>query len=259
MKTEPFLIPSRLPKTKTAAPEPVAIIGISCAFPMAENPEMFWENLAGEKDCISEIPPERWDWRQYYGDPQKDKNASNVKWGGFIDETAQFDPLFFGISPHEAEMMDPQQRLLMMHVWKAIEDAGRSAKSLSGTNTGIFAGTTNSGYAQEASKFHIEIEGSSAAGTVPSIGPNRMSYFLNIHGPSEPIETACSSSLVAVHRAVRQFRPETAASRLQEASMLLCRRICISALIKRECSVKTGDAKHFPIKRTGMSELKVRA
>lgn len=104
---------------------------------MAENPEMFWENLAGEKDCISEIPPGRWDWRQYYGDPQKDKNASNVKWGGFIDETAQFDPLFFGISPHEAEMMDPQQRLLMMHVWKAIEDAGCSAKSLSGTNTGI--------------------------------------------------------------------------------------------------------------------------
>ncbi|WP_366572803.1 type I polyketide synthase [Bacillus velezensis] len=207
MKTEPFSIPSRLPKTKTAAaPEPVAIIGISCAFPMAENPEMFWENLAGEKDCISEIPPERWDWRQYYGDPQKDKNASNVKWGGFIDETAQFDPLFFGISPHEAEMMDPQQRLLMMHVWKAIEDAGCSAKSLSGTNTGIFAGTTNSGYAQEASKFHIEIEGSSAAGTVPSIGPNRMSYFLNIHGPSEPIETACSSSLVAVHRAVRAIQ-----------------------------------------------------
>ncbi|ARJ75590.1 polyketide synthase [Bacillus velezensis] len=207
MKTEPFLIPSRLPKTKTAAaPEPVAIIGISCAFPMAENPEMFWENLAGEKDCISEIPPERWDWRQYYGDPQKDKNTSNVKWGGFIDETAQFDPLFFGISPHEAEMMDPQQRLLMMHVWKAIEDAGCSAKSLSGTNTGIFAGTTNSGYAQEASKFHIEIEGSSAAGTVPSIGPNRMSYFLNIHGPSEPIETACSSSLVAVHRAVRAIQ-----------------------------------------------------
>ncbi|MDQ8055997.1 type I polyketide synthase [Bacillus velezensis] len=207
MKTEPFSIQSRLPKTKTAAaPEPVAIIGISCAFPMAENPEMFWENLAGEKDCISEIPPERWDWRQYYGDPQKDKNASNVKWGGFIDETAQFDPLFFGISPHEAEMMDPQQRLLMMHVWKAIEDAGCSAKSLSGTNTGIFAGTTNSGYAQEASKFHIEIEGSSAAGTVPSIGPNRMSYFLNIHGPSEPIETACSSSLVAVHRAVRAIQ-----------------------------------------------------
>ncbi|MFP3633770.1 SDR family NAD(P)-dependent oxidoreductase [Bacillus sp. SIMBA_033] len=207
MKTEPFLIQSRLPKTKTAAaPEPVAIIGISCAFPMAENPEMFWENLAGEKDCISEIPPERWDWRQYYGDPQKDKNASNVKWGGFIDETAQFDPLFFGISPHEAEMMDPQQRLLMVHVWKAIEDAGCSAKSLSGTNTGIFAGTTNSGYAQEASKFHIEIEGSSAAGTVPSIGPNRMSYFLNIHGPSEPIETACSSSLVAVHRAVRAIQ-----------------------------------------------------
>ncbi|MCP4156768.1 MAG: polyketide synthase, partial [bacterium] len=112
------------------------------------------------------------------------------------------DPLFFGISPREAELMDPQQRLLMLYVWKAIEDAGYCAKSLSGTQTGIFVGTGISGYSELIAKSNAAIEGYTSTGTVPSVGPNRMSYFLDIHGPSEPIETACSSSLVAIHRAV---------------------------------------------------------
>ncbi|MCP4686175.1 MAG: polyketide synthase, partial [bacterium] len=122
--------------------------------------------------------------------------------GGFIDGIGDFDPMFFGISPREAELMDPQQRLLMLYVWKAIEDAGCSAKSLSGTQTGIFVGTGISGYSELISKAAIPIEGYTSTGMVPSVGPNRMSYFLDIHGPSEPIETACSSSLVAIHRAV---------------------------------------------------------
>ena len=76
---------------------------------------------------------DRWDWREYYGDPAAAANKTSIKWGGFIDGIAGFDPLFFGISPKEAEMMDPQQRLLMMYVWKAIEDAGYSAKRIAGT------------------------------------------------------------------------------------------------------------------------------
>ncbi|MCG8508522.1 MAG: polyketide synthase, partial [Rhodospirillales bacterium] len=129
-------------------------------------------------------------------------NKTNIKWGGFIDGVGEFDPLFFGISPREAELMDPQQRLLMTYVWLALEDAGYSASSLSGSSTGIFIGTTISGYSGLIAKANIAIEGYSSTGMVPSVGPNRMSYFLNVHGPSEPIETACSSSLVAVHRAI---------------------------------------------------------
>src|SRR5439155_2922454 len=102
----------------------------------------------------------------------------------------------------EAEQMDPQQRLLMMYVWKAIEDAGYSAESLSGTNTALFVGTTSSGYSERVSRAHMAIEGYSSTGQTPSVGPGRMSYFLNLHGPSEAIETACSSSLVAIHRGV---------------------------------------------------------
>ena len=100
--------------------------------------------------------------------------------------------------------MDPPQRLLMTHIWLALEDAGYAASSLSGTNTGIFVGTTGigSGYGNLITNAGIPIEGYSATGIIPSIGPNRMSYLLNLHGPSEPIETACSSSLVAIHRGV---------------------------------------------------------
>ncbi len=96
--------------------------------------------------------------------------------------------------------MEPQQRLLMTYAWKAIEEAGYSARSLSGSKTGIFIGTGNTGYSSLLS--NVDIEGSAAANMSPSAGPNRVSYFLNIHGPSEPIDTACSSSLVAVHHAV---------------------------------------------------------
>ncbi|EIW16728.1 type I polyketide synthase, partial [Pelosinus fermentans] len=145
----------------------------------------------------------RWDWREYYGDPAKEVNKTNIKWGGFIDGVEEFDPLFFGISPREAELMDPQQRLLMTYVWKVIEDAGYSPQDLSGTQTGIFVGTGSSGYDGLISKANVAIEGYSSTGIVPSVGPNRMSYLLNLHGPSEPIETACSSSLVAIHRAVQ--------------------------------------------------------
>jgi len=190
------------PQPVTTIPEPIAIVGMSGIFPMAKDVDEFWRNLAEGRNCITEIPQDRWDWREYYGDPATEANKTNIKWGGFIEGVDEFDPLFFGISPKEAEVMDPQQRLLMTYIWKAIEDAGYSAQSLSGTKTGIFVGTMSSGYSGLISQANVAIEGYSSTGMVPSVGPNRMSYFLNIHGPSEPIETACSSSLVAIHRAV---------------------------------------------------------
>jgi len=191
---------------KAPDPDPIAIIGMSGCFPGATDLDALWENLKAEKDCITEIPKSRWNWRAIYGDPTQEANKTNIKWGGFIEGVEEFDPLFFGISPREAELMDPQQRLLMTYAWKAIEDAGYSAQSLSGSKTGIFVGTASTGYSDLIAQADIAIEGYSSTGTVPSVGPNRMSYFLNLHGPSEPIETACSSSLVAIHRAVRAMQ-----------------------------------------------------
>ncbi|MCP5003294.1 MAG: SDR family NAD(P)-dependent oxidoreductase, partial [Planctomycetes bacterium] len=185
--------------------ESIAIVGMSGCFPEADNLDQFWQNLVEEKDCISQIPRERWDWKSLYGDPHREVNKTNIKWGGFIKNVFEFDPLFFGISPREAELMDPQQRLLMTYVYLAIEDAGYSVSGLSGSNTGIFVGTGSSGYNGMIERAGIAIEGFTSTGLVPSVGPNRMSYFLNFHGPSEPIETACSSSLVAIHRALQSI------------------------------------------------------
>ncbi len=204
-------LPETLPQTvrRGQGPEPIAIVGISGIFPMAEDIEAFWQNLKEGKDCMTEIPKDRWDWRDYYGDPAKEANKTNVNQGGFIDGIAEFDPLFFGISPREAEQMDPQRRLLLTYAWKAIEDAGYASKSLSGTKTGVFIGTGNTGYGSLLANADAEIEGSSAANTSPSVGPNRVSYTLNLHGPSEPIDTACSSSLVAIHHAVSSIEEGT--------------------------------------------------
>ena len=187
------------PVMPTTRAEPIAIIGMSGMFPQAPDVQSLWHNLLAGKDCISEIPTSRWNWQNYYGDPATETNKTNVKWAGILDDIELFDPLFFGISPSEAEQMDPQQRLLMVSVWKAIEDAGYSPESLSGTDTALFVGTTSSGYGERVFRT---LEDFSATGLVPSIGPNRMSYFLNLHGPSEAIETACSSSLIAIHRGV---------------------------------------------------------
>ncbi|HEY8023894.1 MAG TPA: amino acid adenylation domain-containing protein, partial [Burkholderiaceae bacterium] len=185
-----------------ALDEPIAIIGMSGQFPMARDIEEFWRNLADGKDCISEIPSARWNWQEYYGDSAREGNKTNIKWGGFIDGVDEFDPMFFGISPKEAELMDPQQRLMMMHVWKALEDAGYAGPALSGSDTAIFVGTGATGYGNLLHRAGLAGEAYASTGGVPSVGPNRLSYLFNWHGPSEPVETACSSSLVALRRGV---------------------------------------------------------
>ncbi|MBB4302686.1 amino acid adenylation domain-containing protein [Rhodobium orientis] len=199
---EPAVI-EPMPAPAHSDADPIAIVGMSCAFPMAVDADAFWENLASGRDCITRIPPDRWSWREVDGDPKTDPTKTNVHWGGFTDGVFDFDPLFFAISPREARMMDPQQRLMLPHAWKAIEDAGHSPKSFAGKKVGVFVGTSSSGYRGGAGEGG---EGYVATGTVPSVGPNRISYFLDLHGPSEPIETACSSSLVALHRAVQAIR-----------------------------------------------------
>ncbi|UVM52813.1 SDR family NAD(P)-dependent oxidoreductase [Pseudomonas sp. B21-015] len=190
----------------TEADDDIAVIGVSGRFPMAEDIEQFFHNLKDGRDCISEIPANRWDWREYFGDPHREVDKTNVKWGGFIHGVDHFDPLFFAISPREAQLMDPQQRLLMTYVWLAIEDAGYATADLAGSDTGIFVGTGVTGYSSLIAKAGVPVEGYSATAMVPSVGPNRMSFLLDFHGPSEPVETACSSSLVAIHRAVQAMR-----------------------------------------------------
>ncbi len=186
----------------TSASDDVAIVGMSGAFPQAGDVDEYWENLIAGRHCITEIPEHRWDWREFYGDPATEENKTNVKWGGFMPGVEEFDPLFFRISSNDAVRTDPQQRLLLMHAWRALEDAGYDPTQLAGSRAGVFVGVGQSGYNMLVRRSGVGIEGKSVLGALPSLAPNRLSHFLDLHGPSEPIETACSSSLVAIHRAV---------------------------------------------------------
>jgi polyketide synthase PksN len=184
---------------------PIAIVGMSGVMPQSQDLEEFWENLKNSKDMTTVIPTDRWRWEDYYGDPLKEANKSNSKWGGFMKEIDKFDPLFFSISPREAQVMDPQQRIFLEQVWKAIEDSGHKVSDLSGTRTGLFVGVATNDYIDVMNSAHSVLDGYTASGNSHSVLANRVSFLLNLRGPSAPIDTACSSSLVALHRAIESI------------------------------------------------------
>ncbi|MCP4696151.1 MAG: SDR family NAD(P)-dependent oxidoreductase [Gammaproteobacteria bacterium] len=181
----------------------VAVIGMACRFPGAGDYRQFWRNLVSGVDSVTEIPADRWDWRDYYGDPTTEANKTNSNWGGFIEDVDKFDAAFFNISPREAELMDPQQRILLELSISCIEDAGYKPSDLGGSDTGIFIGICNYDYKELQERYGRQIEGHLLTGTANTIVPNRLSYHLNVHGPSLSVDTACSSSLVALHQAVQ--------------------------------------------------------
>ena len=167
----------------------IAIIGIGCRFPGAKNPEAFWKLLRDGKDAISKS--DRW----------KDSD-----YGGFIADVDKFDPQFFGITPRETQRMDPQQRLLLEVSWEALENAAIAPDALANTGTGVFIGISSSDYSQLQLHYGTELDAYAGTGNAHSIVANRLSYSLDLRGPSLTVDTACSSSLVAVHLACQSLR-----------------------------------------------------
>ena len=188
--------------------EPIAIVGIGCRFPMGETPAAFWETLKNGVDCVTEVPPERWDVDAVY-DPDPDKpGKSYTRWGAFIRDVDRFDPAFFGVSPREAVSMDPQQRLLLEVTWQALEHAAIAPSSLAGSNTAVYVGITTQDYAVQQAEAVGTCNGDAytPSGTAHSVAGGRISYVLGLHGPNVAIDTACSSSLVALHWALHSLR-----------------------------------------------------
>ena len=176
--------------SNSATTEPIAIIGMGCRFPHANNPTEFWQLLKEGKDAISQVTG-RWQ-----GD----------SWGGFVEGVDLFAPQFFGITPRETQKMDPQQRFLLEVSWEALENAGIAADKLAGSSTGVFIGISSSDYSQLRLHYDTPIDAYAGTGNAHSIAANRLSYFLDLRGPSLTVDTACSSSLVAVHLACQSLK-----------------------------------------------------
>jgi acyl transferase domain-containing protein/surfactin synthase thioesterase subunit len=191
--------------------ENIAIIGLGCRFPKAANPQAYWKLISNGIDAITEVPKDRWNVDELYDPQPATPGKMNTRWGGFLEQIDGFDPLFFNISPKEAERIDPQQRLFLEVAWSALENAGLATDKLAGSLTGVFAAMAVVNYDQLLYKNVADLTQITAydgIGTTLSLASSRLSYLLDLKGPSLAIETACSSSLVAVHLACQSLRSQ---------------------------------------------------
>ena len=183
--------------------EAVAIIGLACRLPGADNEQSLWGLLASAGSAIRPIPADRWPADDLYHPVHGTPGRTVMRRGGFLDRIDTFDERFFAISPREAAAMDPQQRMLLEETWHCLEDAGLKPSSLSGRGVGVFAGVMATDYQQNATQSGVATNGFSALGTYGAILANRLSHFFRWTGPSYTIDAACASSLVALHDARR--------------------------------------------------------
>ncbi|GAA4136519.1 SDR family NAD(P)-dependent oxidoreductase [Actinomadura keratinilytica] len=198
------------PAERPRADEPIAVIGVGCRFPGGDRdlcgPDAYWRFLNGRGDAIREVPADRWAPFDDGSPEVADRLAATTRLGGFLDDVAAFDAEFFGITPREAAVMDPQQRLVLEVAWEAFEHAGLGPAALRGSRTGVFVGVSAPEYAAFTASDLAALEAFTATGAALSIVANRLSYLLDLRGPSMIVDTACSSSLVAAHLAVRALR-----------------------------------------------------
>ena len=182
---------SAAPVGRRPAAVPVAVVGMSCRFPGAPDPEAFAALLREGRDAVGETP--------------EDRRFGPAVRGGFLDDLFAFDPALFGLSPREAEEMDPQQRLLLEVAWEALERGGMAPDRLAGSRTGVFIGISAGDHGRLRAMAKAPLTPYAGTGNAQSIAANRLSYVLGLTGPSLAVDSACSSSLAAVHLACRSL------------------------------------------------------
>ncbi|MGW0415021.1 SDR family NAD(P)-dependent oxidoreductase, partial [Streptomyces collinus] len=200
--TAEFTPPEADPEPVGPDDDAIAVVGISGRYPMARDLDEFWANLRDGRDCVSTVPADRWDHAAIYSEDRRTPGRSYGKWGGFLSGVDEFDAEFFHISPNEAAVLDPQERLFLQEAWHAFEEAGHAPSAWRGRPVGVFAGVMYNQY---------QLYGAGPEpGPVPSSFSasiaNRVSYFLDLRGPSIALDSMCSSSLTALHLAVEAIR-----------------------------------------------------
>jgi 6-methylsalicylic acid synthase len=177
----------------SAAPEPIAIIGVGCRLAGGiSKPAELWSFLIEGRNAVREVPTERWE-PYLKRDP---RNAAVLKqttpWGSFLDDLAGFDAEFFGVSPREAELMDPQQRLALEVSWEALEHAGVPPRGLAGSDTAVLMGVNSDDYGKLIMEDLAGIEAWTGIGTSLCGVANRVSHLLDLRGPSMALDAACA-------------------------------------------------------------------
>ncbi|GGC48558.1 type I polyketide synthase [Chelatococcus reniformis] len=201
--------------------ELIAIVGMGCRFPGASNLAAFWKLLVEGRDPLGPVPSDRWDIDALYSSDPLAPGKTVSREGGYLPGLDTFDAAFFGISPREAPFVDPRQRLILETAWEALEDAGIATDSLARSRTSVVIGTLTNDYNQLITADNRWVSASTGTGTSTSIIANRVSYLLDLRGPSLTVDTACSGSLMALHLAAQTLRNG-------EASLALCGGVAVN-------------------------------
>lgn len=235
--------------------EPLALVGIGCRFPGdADDPDSLWRLLVEGEDATREVPDDRWDLRRFYDPDPQVPGKMYVKRGGFIAQSIErFDAMFFGISPREAADLDPQQRILLEVTWEALGDAGFPVSSLAGSRTGVFIGSfILDHFLGHMGPLNRRLIGPyTAVGTTKTILSNRISYLLDLRGPSVSMDTACSSSLVAFHYACESIWSGTCDMALAGGVNLILQPEPMIAMCKGKFLSPDGRCKSFDSRGDG--------
>jgi len=151
-----------------------------------------WQLLLDERDAIREVPEDRWSGEGFFDHDASRPGHFRTRSGGFLDDVSSFDAGFFGITPHEAARIDPQQRLFLETTWEALQDAGTVPESLAGTKTAVYAGVSGHDYGiiQLNPENRHQVAGQTMTGVTNCIVANRVSYLLDLRGPSMTVDTA---------------------------------------------------------------------
>ncbi|HZX48069.1 MAG TPA: SDR family NAD(P)-dependent oxidoreductase [Nitrospirota bacterium] len=214
---------AEIPHLREAQPCDIAIIGMACLLPKAGDLQTYWENILNKVDAITEIPKDRWDWRDYFDPNPKEKDKVYSKWGGFIDPI-QFDPIRYGMPPNTLSSIEPLQLLTLEVVRMAIEDAGYSDRPFSRESTSVIIGASG-GAAELGQQYSFrsslpmffrdvpqdllsglpEWTEDSFAGILLNVAAGRVANRFDLGGVNYTVDAACASSLAAVYSAVREL------------------------------------------------------
>ena len=182
----------------------VAITGLSFRFPSTST-NQYWKDLLDGRDLVTEVDSSRWAQDSFHHPDKNHPGSSYTFAAGSVGDVSMFDAGFFGISPREAALMDPQQRMLLEMSWEALENSGIKPSTIRGSQCGVFIGIASTDYSYRLADDLSAIDSSVATGNTASVAANRISYVLDLQGPSMAIDTACSSSMVAFHQACRSI------------------------------------------------------
>ncbi|WP_052700285.1 beta-ketoacyl synthase N-terminal-like domain-containing protein [Methylocucumis oryzae] len=210
----------------------IAIIGMSGRFPGADTVDEFWQNLKDGVNTVGEMPS------------QRGSATAGLK-AGFINGVAEFDPLFFELSPAEAETIDPRQRLLLQEAWNALEDAAIGPLQLAQQKIGMFVGV-------EEGEYQRLVNDASVTANHTGVLATRLAYFLNLRGPVMAINTSCSSGLVAVHQACQSLKLNECDAAVAAAVNLMLLPESFNALTQAGMLAKDGQCRAFSANANGM-------